>query len=555
MSYRQDDTASIGARFNGIIGRQPKTASREPRRCVRSTAMSEILGLPREALDRARRSRDPRFDGKFFIAVLSTGIYCRTICPVRMSAAVRFYATAAEATEAGFRPCLRCRPEAAPGSPAWTGTSAVVRRALRLIQDGVLDTGSVEDLATHLGMGARHLNRLLLEQVGASPLAIAQTRRLQFAKQLLNDTDLPMTEIALAAGFRSVRRFNEALKDTYKKSPREIRKGRIRSGDASDEISLRLSYRPPYDWDHLLGFLASRAIPGVENVDAQSYARTIRTPTGHAIIQIRTCGESHALQMRVRGVPSADLFELSSEARRVFDLSADPVQIASAFRSDPLLGALIAQRPGLRIPGVFDPFECAVRAILGQQVSLQTGRTFAQQLVARAGKSVEPMEEGLTHLFPSPHTLAEVDLRGLGLTAARIDAVRTLARAVRDGAICFNEPVEDVTRALAKLPGVGSWTAQYTALRGLGDPDAFMPADLGLRRAATTHGSPLTPRALEARAEAWRPWRAYAVMHLWASMPELIRASRSVGRCRAPVTPLARRGSATESKHPPIVLR
>jgi AraC family transcriptional regulator, regulatory protein of adaptative response / DNA-3-methyladenine glycosylase II len=502
--------------------------------------MSGILDLPREALDRARSSRDPRFDGKFFIAVLSTGIYCRSICPVHMSITVRYYATAAEAAEAGFRPCLRCRPEAAPGSPAWTGTSAVVRRALRLIQEGALDTGSVEDLATHLGIGARHLNRLLLEQVGASPLAIAQTRRLHFAKQLLNDTDLPMTQIALAAGFRSVRRFNEALKDTYKKSPREIRRGRNHVGDASDEITLRLSFRPPYDWDHVLEFLAHRAIPGVENVDNQSYARTLRTPTGHAIIRINTCEKGYALQMRVRGVASADLFELSCAARRVFDLSADPVQIASALRSDPLLAALIAKRPGLRIPGVFDPFECAVRAILSQRVSLQTGRILAQRLVARAGKSVEPMAEGLTHLFPAPNTLAELDLRDLGLTSPRIDAVRTVARAVRDGDIRFTEPVEDITRALAKLPGVGPWAAQYTALRGLGDPDAFIPSDLILRRAATTHGSPLTTRALEARAEAWRPWRAYAVMLLWASTPELIRGSR-----RAPVTPLARGASAS----------
>jgi AraC family transcriptional regulator of adaptative response / DNA-3-methyladenine glycosylase II len=545
MRYRQDETT-----IARIMDRQPKTASREAQRCVRSTAMSEVLGLPREALDRARRSRDPRFDGKFFIAVLSTGIYCRTICPVRMTAAVRYYATAAEAAEAGFRPCLRCRPEAAPGSPAWTGTSAVVRRALRLIQDGALDTGSVEDLATHLGMGARHLNRLLLEQVGASPLAIAQTRRLHFAKQLLNDTDLPMTGIALAAGYRSVRRFNEALKDTYKKSPREIRKRRVRSGEASDEISLRLSYRPPYDWDHLLGFLASRMIPGIEKVDARSYARTIRTPTGHAVIQVSACEEGNALLMRARGVASADLFELSSAARRVFDLSADPVQIASAFRSDPLLGALIAQRPGLRIPGVFDPFECAVRAILGQRVSVQTGRSFAARLVARAGKSVEPMAEGLTHLFPAPGTLAELDLRDLGLPSVRIDAVRTLARAMRDGVIRFNERVEDVTRVLAKLPGVGPWIAQYTALRGLGDPDAFMPADLVLRRAATTHGSPLAARALEARAEAWRPWRGYAVMHLWASTPELVRGSRSVDRSRAPITPLVPRASAAVSGHP-----
>jgi len=482
--------------------------------------MSEILGLPREALERARRSRDPRFDGKFFIAVLSTGIYCRTICPVRMSIAVRFYATAAEAAEAGFRPCLRCRPEAAPGSPAWIGTSAVVRRALRLIQDGALDAGSVEQLAAQLGMGARHLNRLLLEHVGASPLAIAQTRRLHFAKQLLNETDLPMTEIALAAGFRSVRRFNEAIKMTYRRSPKEIRKRHIRHGDTSNEILLQLSYRPPYDWEQLLQFLARRAIPGIECVDASTYARTVRTAAGYATIEISRCDEGHALQMRVRGAGALDLFDIASAARRVFDLSADPIQIAGAFRNDSILGALVERRPGLRIPGVIDPFECAVQAILSQQVSLQAGCTFAHRLVSRAGKSIESGRDGLTHLFPTPQILAELDLTGLALPAAKIHAVRTLARAVRDGIIRFNEPVEDITRALAKLPGVGSWTAQYVALRGLGDPDAFLPTDLALRRAASSDGSTMTPRALEARAETWRPWRAYAVSLLWASVAD-----------------------------------
>jgi AraC family transcriptional regulator of adaptative response / DNA-3-methyladenine glycosylase II len=486
--------------------------------------MSEILGLSREALDRARRSRDPRFDGKFFIAKMSTGIYCRTICPGLRSVAVRFYATAAEAAEAGFRPCLRCRPEAAPGSPAWMGTSAVVRRALRMIQDGALDTGAVAELASRLGMGARHLNRLLLNQVGASPVAIAQTRRLHFAKQLLDGTALPITEIAAAAGFRSVRRFNEALKAAYKRAPREIRRRRARSIEAADEITLQLAYRAPYGWQHMLGFLARRAIPGVESIDAQSYARTIRTSSGYAIIRISASEGNHSLQMRVRGADSSELFELSSAARRVFDLSADPVQIANAFRDDILLNTLVAARPGLRIPGVFDPFECAVRAILGEQVSLHAGRPLIQRLVTRAGKSIEPTVDGLTHLFPSPGTLADLDLRNLGLTSARIDAVRALARAVRDGAIRFDEPVEDVTRSLAKLPGVGPWTAQYVALRGMGDPDAFVPADLALRRAAASGAPPLTARTLEARAEAWRPWRAYAVIHLWASIPERVEA-------------------------------
>jgi AraC family transcriptional regulator, regulatory protein of adaptative response / DNA-3-methyladenine glycosylase II len=483
--------------------------------------MSEILGLPREALDRARRSRDPRFDGKFFIAVLSTKIYCRTICPVRTSLAVRFYATAAEAAEAGFRPCLRCRPEAAPGSPAWTGTSAVVRRALRLIQGGALDSASVEELATHLGMGVRHLNRLLLDQVGASPLAIAQTRRLHFAKQLLNDSNLSMTEIAAAAGFRSVRRFNEAVKATYKRSPREIRKKRIRSGDASNEITLQLSYRPPYDWPRLLGYLACRAIPGIEHVTKLSYARTIRTASGYAIIQISAAETDNALQMRVRGAAAADLFELSSAARRVFDLSADPVQIESAFCRDALLGPLVAQRPGLRIPGVFDPFECAVRAILGHQVSLQTAARIAQRLVSKAGKSIDPVVPRLTHLFPAPDTLAELNLSDLGLPTARIEALRAVACAVRDGLINFSEPVEEITRALAQLPGLGAWAAHYVALRGLGDPDAFMPTDRVLRRAAAAPGSlSSSVRAVEEVAEAWRPWRGYAAMHLWTSIGE-----------------------------------
>lgn len=509
--------------------------------------MSEILGLTREALNRARRSRDPRFDGKFFIAVLSTGIYCRTICPVRMSVAVRFYATAAEAAEAGFRPCLRCRPEAAPGSPAWSGTSAVVRRALRLIQDGALDTGSVAELSTHLGLGPRHLNRLLLDQVGASPIAIAQTRRLHFAKQLLNETDLPMTEIAAAAGYRSLRRFNEALKTTYQRSPREIRKRSTRGIDASDAITLQLSYRPPYDWSQLLEFLARRAIPGVERVSAQGYSRTLRTTSGHATIEVSPSEQAHALQMRVRGAAPADLFELSSAARRVFDLSADPFQISQAFRADELLGAQLSQHRGLRIPGVFDPFECAVKAVLGQQVNLQAGCTLAARLVARAGKSIEPRSEGLTHLFPAAKTLAELDLRGLGLPIARGEAIHALARAVRDGVVRFNEPVEEVTRALEKLPGVGPWTAQYVALRALADPDAFMPSDLVLRRVAGAHGAPLTARQLEARAEAWRPWRGYAVMHLWATANEQT-PSRALGtRQRPSIVPFSRARTGTRS--------
>jgi AraC family transcriptional regulator of adaptative response / DNA-3-methyladenine glycosylase II len=477
--------------------------------------MPEILGLDREALDRARRSRDPRFDGKFFIGVTSTGIYCRPVCPspTSKSANVRYYPTAAAAAEAGFRPCLRCRPEAAPGTPAWMGTSAVVRRALRLIDDGALDDASVNHLATRVGVGARHLDRLFLQYVGASPIAVAQTRRLHFAKHLLDETDLPITQIALAAGFGSIRRFNGAFQETYARAPRELRK-RPR-GDARDEIVLRLAYRPPYHWKQVHDFLATRALPGVERVDARGYARTVALSTGPAIVFVRPLESEDALELRVRGAPPGALFQLSSAARRAFDLAADPAAIALAFKSDPLLSPLVNNRPGLRIPGAWDPFECAVRAVLGQQVSVAAGRTLAARLVARAGQEIGTGIEELTHLFPSPVQLEAANLDGLGITGARIRALKAMARAVMDGQLDFTLPAADVASALASLPGFGDWTAQYVSLRALAEPDAFLSGDLVLRRIAGPDGSPLTARLLEARAEAWRPWRGYAVMHLW----------------------------------------
>ena len=488
--------------------------------------MKEILGLDRRALDRARVSRDPRFDGKFFIAVTSTGIYCRPVCPVPSpkKANVRYYTTAAAAAEAGFRPCLRCRPEAAPGTPAWLGTSAVVRRALRLIQEGVLDEASVDVLAGRVGVGPRHLHRLFVQHVGASPITVAQTRRLHFAKRLLDETDLPITEIALAAGFGSLRRLNDTFQRTYQRAPRELRRQR-RGGlaaEGGDELVLKLAFRPPYDWPQVRGFLAMRAVPGVERVDARGYARTVRLDGGHALVCVRALEGEHALELRVRGAAPAALFQLSSAARRTFDLAADPARIALALRPDPLLAPLVKRRPGLRIPGAWDPFECAVRAVLGQQVSVAAGRTLAARLVARAGRSVAGGTEGLTHLFPSPAALASADLDGLGLTQARAAALQALARAVIEGALDFGAPVDEVVAALAALPGFGAWTAQYVALRALGEPDAFPAADLVLRRMAAAGGTPLTPGALQARAEAWRPWRGYAVLHLWCSQMRLV---------------------------------
>jgi AraC family transcriptional regulator of adaptative response / DNA-3-methyladenine glycosylase II len=487
--------------------------------------MQEVRPFDSTVLERARLSRDPRFDGKFFIAVTSTGIYCRPICPASPAPKrgnVRYFSSAAAAAEAGFRPCLRCRPEAAPGTPAWLGTSAVVRRALRLINEGALDEASVGEFATRVGVGARHLDRLFLQHVGASPVAVAQTRRLHFAKRLIDESDLPMTEIALAAGFGSLRRFNDAFQKAYQRAPRELRKDRREAParDPGDEVSLALSYRPPYDWDHLRSFFALRATPGVERVEEDSYARLIRTDGGHAIIGVRPLPGRHALQLRVRGAPPSALFQIATAARRVFDLSADPALLGASLEADALLRPLVRRRPGIRIPGTWDAFECAVRAVLGQQVTVAAARTLAGRLVARLGEPVTTAVEGLERLFPTPQALATADMDGLGLTGARVAALRSLAAAVAEGRIAFDRPAEEVVASLVQLRGFGAWTAQYVALRALGEPDAFLSADLIVRRMAAGGGAPLAAKELDRRAEAWRPWRGYAVMHLWCAAGE-----------------------------------
>jgi len=479
-----------------------------------------VSGLTRDVLDRARRSRDARFDGRFFIAVRSTRIYCRPICPSRFSndSNVRYYATAEEAAGAGYRPCLRCRPEAAPGSPAWAGTSAVVQRALKLIQDGALDHASLSNLATRLGIGVRHLSRLFAQHVGASPATVAQTRRLHFAKRLLDDTHLPITDIAHAAGFGSIRRFNDAFRGTYRKSPRELRKGKRVGIDknADAEIALRLAYRPPYDWDHMQSFLAANAIPGVEVVTSDLYSRVAPTPSGYALLQIRPVAHAHALEVRIKGAMPAELPPLLSSVRRMFDLTADPARIAAAMHNDPLLLPLLERRPGLRIPGTWNAFECSVRAIVGQHGSLAS-RQFLKRLVQRFGKPIEALGAETGYRFPTAAVLADANLDELGLTRPRCEALRQLARGMRDKLIRFDAPAEEISRTLCALPGVGRWTAGYVELRGLGDPDALPFGDLLLRRLAATGDKPLTALALEDRAECWRPFRGYAVFHLWAS--------------------------------------
>lgn len=482
--------------------------------------MTLISGLDRAALDRARLSRDPRFDGKFFIAVKTTGVYCRPICPspTSKSSNVRYYATAPECAEAGFRPCLRCRPEVAPGTPAWLGTSAVVRSALRLIDDGALDHHSVGELADRIGVGARHLNRLFMQHVGASPIAIAQTRRLQFAKRLLDETKLPITDIALASGYGSVRRFNDSFKQTYRRTPSDLRRRlgmHVHAAGVAGEIALRFAYRPPYDWHHVLDFLAARAVPGVERVDATSYARTVGLDGACGWIKVVFLPHEESLELRVHGAEPTALFRVCAAARRMFDLAADPALIEQVFAADQLLGPLIRARPGIRIVGAWDPFECAVRAVIGQQISVSAARTITARLVASVGSTIDAGCDGLTHAFPTAPQLAGASLSGLGLTPRRCETLHALARAAVAGDIDWNAPTESVTAALAALPGIGPWTAQYVALRALGEPDAFPASDLVLRRMGASDETRITERALEARAEKWRPWRGYAVMHLW----------------------------------------
>ena len=488
------------------------------------------MHLDFDACDRARLARDPRFDGRFFIGVTSTGIYCRPICPAPTAKQknIKYFPSAAAAAEAGFRPCLRCRPEAAPGTPAWLGTSATVRRALRLIQEGALDTQSVEQFATRLGIGPRHLHRLFVQHLGASPVAVAQTRRLHFAKHLIDDTRLAMTDIALASGFGSLRRFNDAFRQTYGRAPRDLRRGQLGLGGKHEALRLRLAYRPPYDWAALRDFLAARAIPGVERVEDDGYSRSVEVAGKAGRIEVRPVRGVTALELSVHGLGPECLFSVVSKVRQVFDLAADPADVRAVLKKEALLAPLLRKRPGLRVPGAWDPFEIAVRAVLGQQVSVAAARTFATRIVAAHGQPLPAPAGGITHLFPSPETLAAADLSGIGLTGARVATLRALAKAVRDGEVDLLNG-EEVRRSLLAVPGIGPWTAEYIALRGLSDPDAFPAGDLVLQRMA---GGPkrLTERQLLARAEQWRPWRAYAVLHLWRASAEATPVRQKIRR-------------------------
>jgi AraC family transcriptional regulator of adaptative response / DNA-3-methyladenine glycosylase II len=467
--------------------------------------------------------RDRRFAGRFYAGVTTTGVYCRPGCPAPLPKPrnVRFFACAAAAEEAGFRACRRCRPETAPGTPAWTGTSTTVARALRQIEAGVADDAPLGALAARLGVGERHLRRLFAEHLGASPVAVARTRRLHFARRLLDDTSLRMSDVALAAGFSSVRRFNEAMRSAFGASPTELRRAAPGAAPGA-EIALRLPFRPPFDATAPFRFLGARAVPGVEECSDGVYRRTAELGGSAGIVEARVDAARGAVLLRLLGLGPAAALEASNRAGRLFDLDADPGAIGAHLSADPLLAPLVARRPGLRVPGAWDPFETAVRTVLGQQVSVKAARTLAARLAAAFGRALPaPLaSEGLCRLFPRPDGLAEADVASIGLPSRRGETVRALAREVALGRLDLGPAasLDEARRRLAEIPGIGPWTAQAIALRALGEPDAFPAGDLGLRKALAPGAALPSIAAVEARGKAWRPWRAYALIHLWTDL-------------------------------------
>jgi AraC family transcriptional regulator of adaptative response / DNA-3-methyladenine glycosylase II len=489
----------------------------------------------------AAHSKDARFDGWFFCAVTSTGIYCRPSCPARTPKRenMRFYPTAAAAQQAGFRACLRCRPDATPGSPEWNLRADVVARAMRLIRDGIVDREGVEGLAQRLGYSTRQLNRLITAEVGTGPLALARAQRSQTARILLETTDLAVAHVAFAAGFASVRQCNDTIREVFADTPSGLRKRAARSsssrrgsGRGDDQtataqgIRLRLPCRRPFAPASVLDFLAIRALPGVESLEGSSYRRSLRLPHGHAVVTLtapadtngdepgHVDGELHLSDLR-------DLTTAVARCRQLLDLDADPIAVYDSLRGDPLVGMLVESEPGRRVPGTADGFELAVRAVIGQQVSVLGARTVAGRLVHACGDELPEAAGAVTHLFPTPAALADLaerDPAAFAMPAGRRRALAALAAAVEKGHVVIDpgaDPAE-LRRTLVELPGIGPWTAEYVAMRALRDPDAFMPTDLGIRRAAQSLGLPDEPGQLQVLTEGWRPWRSYAMAHLWA---------------------------------------
>jgi AraC family transcriptional regulator of adaptative response / DNA-3-methyladenine glycosylase II len=492
-----------------------------------------VTPLDPDACYRALVARDPRFDGLFFVGVKTTGIYCRPVCRARTPGRDRcvFFRTATLAEVAGFRSCFRCRPELAPGAAPVDALSRVVAAAMRRIDEGALsDGGTVDGLARELGVSGRHLRRAMQAELGTTPLALAESRRLALARQLIVDTALPMTEVAFASGFRSVRRFNAAMKARYSRAPSTMRRG-VRAGASpsrTDVVTVALQYRPPYDWAAMLGHLAARALPGVEAVRDGVYLRTAAFGDAKGWLAVTADAGGAALRATVSTSLAGALMTVVARLRRLFDLDAQPAAIAAHLSRDPRLAAHVRARPGLRVTGAFDVFETATRAVLGQQVSVAAARTLAGRLIARLGQPVATPHAELTHVAPTADAVARQSAAALaallGVPARRAATLLAIARAISAGQLALDalEDPERVIERIVALPGVGPWTAHYIAMRALGWPDAFPEEDLVLRQAL----GGISGRQARTLAEPWRPWRAYGATHLWAGIA-LSRARRA----------------------------
>jgi AraC family transcriptional regulator of adaptative response / DNA-3-methyladenine glycosylase II len=470
----------------------------------------------------ALASHDPRFDGVFYVGVTSTGIYCRPVCTARTPKAAncRFFDSAEAAEKANFRPCLRCRPELAPGNAPVDDAHRIASLIAHRIDEGILDDGGgLESIAKRFGWSSRQIRRMMQRELGVSPMELVLTRRLLLAKQLLTETTLPISEVAFASGFASVRRFNDAFNGRYGIPPTQFRKATPDARSAttsSDTFRLQLVYRPPFDWDEMLAFLGARAMRGVEWVDGDAYTRTVRLGTHTGWVRVAHAPERRALLVELPHALTPVLPALLGRLRHLFDLSARPDVIAAHLSREPVLAESLARRPGLRVPGAFDGFELAVRAILGQQITVKAATTIAGRFVDALGESVRTPHAALDRLAPTPERVARArvdDLAGLGIVRARAESIRALAREMASGRLSLEpgaQPGEAIAR-LAALPGVGPWTAHYIAMRSLRWPDAFPKEDVAARRAL----GGVSAGAAEAASQAWRPWRSYALLHLW----------------------------------------
>lgn len=503
---------------------------------------------------KATLSRDARFDGQFFVAVGTTGIYCRPICPAPMPFAeqIRFYSCAAAAEAAGFRACRRCHPEASPGSPEWNIRADLAARALRLIADGVVDVEGVSGLAQRLAVSERHLHRELLAEVGVGPLALARTRRAQTARLLIDQTDLSLTTIAFTAGFSSIRQFNETMQDAFGCAPSSFRRNVSPPQGGEGKLILRLSYRPPFESAALLSYLRRRAVPGVEEVTDRWYRRTISLPRSNGIIELEPKASANVVLLRLQLSDLSDLSLLVQRCRQFFDLDADPARIAEVLGEDSLLAPLVKARPGLRIPGTMDEFELAVHAIVGQQMSVAGTQTVLGRLAKGIGVPLDKPVGMLSHFFPSPQLVLAASLQEIGITEKLADALQALARAVVEEKLVLSRDAdrEQTMARLLRLPEMESWTVSSIAMRALGDPDAYQPGDPDL---LAHHGLAMDTGAIKKHAEAWRPWRAYALHYLWASLPPCQPDEQALQPCQSSSDPEEQR--AGESQERPASLQ